>query len=312
MKILLSGSSGLIGSRLNPYLTNKGHTIHRLVRKPTGNAKDVVWNPDQGTIDQENLKNVSPDVVIHLAGENIAGLTGWTESKKKAILESRTKGTGLLVKAILENERKPSLFISASGINHYGFDTKGQIATESTPQPTDPADRGFLGEVSDKWEAPTHELAKRDIRTVNIRTSIVLDPKGGTLGMMLLPFKLGLGGVVGSGKQYMPWVSIDDYKRAIDFIIEKKEVSGPVNLVSGPDTTNYDYTKALGKALNRPTICSIPSFAMTMQPNFISQFCRETLLADMRAESKKLKDLGFAFQDTNIYDTLDRLINKSS
>jgi len=230
MKVLVTGSSGLVGSHLLPLLKSKGHTVTRLVRsKGKASAGDAVyWNPDEGEIDSAGLEGQG--AVVHLAGENIAGR--WTEEKKALILESRVKGTELLMNALTGLKSKPGVVIAASGVGFYG-DRGDEVLTEESPQ-----GKGFLAHVSGRWESALDIGKGAGIRVVKLRIGMVLSTEGGALKQMLIPFKLGIAGRIGSGKQYWSWISMEDITEGICYLLETKGADGPVNMVSPDTVTN--------------------------------------------------------------------------
>ena len=251
MNLLLTGSSGLIGNALTRYMGSWGHDIYPLHRNPSSEKKHY-WFPEENRIHLDD--EIKLDAVIHLAGENIAD-SRWTQKKKDRILNSRVHGTRLLAETISALKHKPELLISGSAIGYYG-DTGDNIVDENSSR-----GEGFLSDVASQWEMATQAAEDAGIRTIHLRTGIVLSPDGGVLKKMLLPFNLGLGGVVGNGKQYMSWISIDDVVRIIDHMLNDVQLSGSYNLVAPQPVTNYDFTKSLVRAMHRPTISPLPAFA---------------------------------------------------
>lgn len=289
MKILISGSSGLIGSALTPYFINKGHDVSKLIRKRLSRKdNEIYWEPQRNEIDASKLEGY--DAVVHLSGENVFGL--WTSKKKQEIKDSRVKSTTLLCDTLSKLEMKPRLLACASAIGFYG-DRGDEVLNEESSAGT-----GFLTEVTKKWEAVTEIAFKNGIRVINLRIGAVLSPKGGALGKMLLPFQLGLGGRVGSGKQYISWISIDDVCGSIYHTIITDSLKGPVNIVSPNPVTNIEFTKALGRVLNRPTILSIPSFLLK---SLVPEMAEEVLLSSTRVAPLRLLSTGYSFQ----YPSLD-------
>ena len=289
MKILISGSSGLIGSALTRYFINKGHNVSKLIRKKLSKKdNEIYWEPQRNEVEASKLEGF--DVVVHLSGENVFGL--WTSKKKQEIKDSRVKSTTLLCDTLSKLERKPSVLACASAIGYYG-DRRDEVLNEESSAGT-----GFLTEVTKKWEAVTEIATKNAIRVINLRIGAVLSPKGGALGKMLLPFRLGLGGRVGSGKQYISWISIDDVCGSIYHTIITDSLKGPVNIVSPNPVTNIEFTKALGRVLNRPTILSIPSFLLK---SLVPEMAEEVLLSSTRVAPLRLLSTGYSFQ----YPSLD-------
>ncbi len=283
MKLLITGSSGLIGSALMSFMTAAGHDVRRLVRSLPSDG-DLLWSPQDGLIDLNRLGEI--DAVVHLAGENIA--TGrWTAAKKARITDSRVKGTDLLAKALAKLEYKPKVLVCASGIGFYGH--RGDEIVDETS----PVGEGFLAGLACQWEQASQPASRAGIRVVNIRTGMVLSASGGALKKMLLPFKMGLGGVIGSGKQYISWVGIDELVRMIHHVIDTESICGPVNLVSPNPVTNYQFTKTLGRVLHRPTIVPMPAFAARIA---FGEMANELLLASTRVDPKVLTASGYSFE----------------
>lgn len=296
MKIVISGSTGLIGTALVKYLSEKNHEITRLVRQKSGSSDSIYWNHKAGEIELDKLENA--DAVIHLAGENVAGL--WTESKKHKIKHSRIDGTDFLVKSVRKLENKPATFVCASATGIYGSRGSEKLNEESKPG------NGFLADVAKEWESVTHKLLEDKIRVVNIRLGIVLSGKGGALEKMLLPFKLGLGGKLGSGKQFMSWIVLDDLVSALDYILSNDEIKGAVNAVSPSPVTNEQFTKTLGKVLKRPTILTVPSFLLK---SIVSDMADEMFLASTRVYPEILLKSGFKFRFDHLESSLKYLLN---
>ena len=252
MDIAVTGSNGLIGSALIRSLEADGHSVRRLVRGGSAGAGRVAWDPLAGTIDAAGLEGV--DAVVHLAGEGI-GERRWTPEQKKRILESRTLGTDLIARTIAGLPTPPRVLVSASAVGWYGGQRGDEVLTEASAAPATP---DFLARVCVDWEAATAPAEAAGIRTVHLRTGIVLTPSGGALGRMVTPFKLGLGGRIGSGKQWMSWISIDDEVGAIRHALTTEGLAGAVNATAPEPVTNAGFTKALGSAVHRPTILPTP------------------------------------------------------
>lgn len=297
MNILLTGATGLIGNALTRYLGSQGHEIYPLHRNPSSEKRHH-WFPEENRIHLDD--EIRLDAVIHLAGENIAD-SRWTQKKKDRILNSRVHGTRLLVEAISDLKHKPELLISGSAIGFYG-DTGNNTVDESSTR-----GEGFLSDVASQWEAATQAAQDADIRTIHLRTGIVLSPDGGVLKKMLLPFNMGLGGVVGNGQQYMSWISIDDVVNIIDHMLNNEQLSGPYNLVAPQPVTNYEFTKSLGRALHRPTISPLPAFAARMM---FGEMADALLLSSSRVLSTRLESIGYTFIDTELEQALSRLLDK--
>ena len=297
MNILISGSSGLIGTALNDYLTKSGHTIYSMDRSPHSDSP-FYWQPDKNIISFD--ESIHIDTVINLAGSNISD-GKWTEAKKKEIFDSRINSTKLLAEYIAKLSSPPKVFIAASAIGFYGDSGDEQVDENST------AGSDFLAHVAKKWEEATKTAVDAGIRTVNLRTGIVLSPHGGALGKMLLPFKLALGGVVGSGKQYMSWVSIDEVSHIIEFILKTESINGPLNMVSPKPVTNYEFTKCLGKALSRPTLFPMPAIIAKL---IFGEMADALLLSSTRVQPSKLINSGYEFINSDLLKTLTTILKK--
>ena len=267
MKIAIGGSTGLVGNELVSFLTTGGHSVVRLVRKAAtkgSSTQTVQWDPAQGTIDAAGLEGC--DAVVHLGGDNIAH-GRWTAGKKRLIRESRTISTTLLASTLAGLTRPPKVFVCASAIGFYG-DRGEEVLTEDSA----PGSR-FISEVCRDWEAATEPARAAGIRVVNLRIGVVLTPKGAALKKMLLPFKLGGGGIVGSGRQWWSWIAIDDVLRAALHCVVTESLSGPVNAVAPGCVRNSEFTKTLGRVLHRPTFLPLPAFAVKARWNMRSP-CR--------------------------------------
>lgn len=291
MNILISGASGLIGSALVPQLENHGHNILKLTR----NKKlqdSIVWDPAQGILNLPTSPTI--DAVIHLAGENIAE-GRWTKKKKERILSSRIDGTSLISQRLAALGVKPKVMLSASGIGFYGSQGD-KVLTEA-----DYAGEGFLVDVSRDWEASTLPAQEAGIRVVHMRIGPVLSTEGGALKRMLPSFRFGLGATLGSGRQYMSWILIDDIVRAMDFLLVHDGLSGPVNLCSPHPVTNREFTRTLAKALKRPALFRVPAVVLRILFGELSV----ELLSSTKALPDRLLKEGFQFS----YPELDRGLN---
>jgi uncharacterized protein (TIGR01777 family) len=298
MKVLITGSTGLIGSSMIPFLSTGGHSITCLKRgKSKIGENDLYWNPEKGEIDTSKLEGF--DAVVHLSGENVAGR--WTDEKKAEIEESRIKSTRLLSNSLSKLRKKPAVLVCASAIGFYG-NRDDEILTEDSQ-----AGKGFLAEVSKKWEAATSVARKAGIRVVNLRLGVVLSPRGGGLEKMLFPFRIGLGGKVGSGRQWMSWISIHDVIGATYHAISDDSLEGPVNAVSPNPVTNLEFTRTLGNVLNRPTFFSIPSLLLKA---LFGEMADETLLSSTRVMPAKLLWAGYEFQFPDLDASLRNLLGK--
>ncbi len=291
MRVLISGASGLLGKALTRALQNDGHETLALVRRAPRDG-EVEWNPRQ-PLDPAKLEGC--DAVVHLAGKNIAGR--WTEKFKQEVLESRAIGTQTLAAATAESFRQtgqPRVFVSASGVGYYG-NRGDEILTEASS-----AGAGFLAEVCKQWEAATDPAREAGVRVVNLRIGVVLAHDGGALKPMLPPFRLGLGGRVGSGQQWWSWVSLDDVIGAMLFALHG-DLHGPVNAVGPTPVRNADFVKALGKALHRPTIFPLPEFVIR---GVMGEMGEELLLTSARAVPEKLQAAGYKFRHADLDDAL--------
>lgn len=285
VNIIVGGASGLIGAALVDSLTAGGHDVVRLVRgKRDISEGEILWDPLNGVLDGTNFEGT--DAVVHLSGENVAE-GRWTAEKKARLWDSRVKSTQLLCERLSSLERPPRVWLCASAIGYYG--SRGDAILDEDSGRGD----GFLVELCEAWEAATAPAAARGIRVVNLRFGMVLSGAGGPLQKMLLPFKLGLGGVLGDGKQYVSWVAIDDVTAAIGHILVTGTLAGPVNVLSPNPVTNYELTKTLGKVLSRPTVLPIPAFAARL---VFGEMADGIFMASVRAAPKKLLESGFIFK----------------
>lgn len=298
MRILIAGSSGLIGSELVPFLRDEGHTVHRLVRRYTKLSDDErSWDPEHKKLDPQILE--SYDAIINLAGTNIAD-SRWNDSIKKEILKSRVESTRLLTEVLTQLPKPPKVFISASAIGFYG-DRGEDPATETTP-----SGKGFLAKVCREWEHAAEAAAKAGIRVVTPRIGVVLAAQGGAFKKMLMPFKLGVGGVIGTGNQYMSWVTLDDLLRIFHLILNDDNIKGPLNAVTSFPVTNREFTKTLGNVLNRPTLFTLPAFAVRMA---FGEMADEMLLSGVKAVPVKLQKAGYTFLYPQLEPALKHLIS---
>ena len=300
MKILLTGSTGLIGSALTTELQNQGHDIVRLIRPPKlPEINDIVWNPAERFIDKSKIRKC--DAVIHLAGESIAGR--YSKNKRQRIYQSRINGTKLITEFIEALDERPRTFISASAIGYYG-DRENMLLTEEAPNGD-----GFLAQLCRDWEAASREANNLGVRTVQTRFGIVLSRQGGSLAKMLTPFKLGLAGPLANGNQMWPWISIEDTVAAIIFILNTPSLRGPVNVVSPNPVTNSQFTQTLARTLNRPAAIRLPRIAIR---TIFGPLAEELLLSSINAVPTKLQNAGFKFKNTDLNETLhDILIRRA-
>lgn len=292
MKILVTGSSGLLGTAAVEHLTASGHFVVRLVRRnPDPGRGDVLWDPVAGRIERAKLETL--DAVVHLAGENLFGV--WTPRKKQRIHRSRVQATELLAEALAGLTHKPKVIVSASAVGYYG-DCGDTWVDEHSPQGA-----GFLAQTCAEWEQ-AHEIARHaGIRVASLRFGIILSAKGGALATMLPVFRLGLGGRLGSGRQYMSWVSMHDAVRIIRFAIETPAVHGPVNAVAPDPVTNAEFTRTLGRVLHRTAFFHVPSFSLRLLPGGMG---REMFLSSARVKPERLRETGFRFEHPEIEEAL--------
>lgn len=297
MNVLVSGATGLIGSALTPELEAAGHRVTRLTRTPKSEA-DIRWDPEAGTIDAARLEGV--DAVVHLAGESIAE-GRWTPEKKQRIVESRRQGTRLLAETIVALPTPPRVMVSASAVGYYGDRGNELLREESAPG------SDFLAGVCKEWEAAADPAREAGIRVVHPRLGIVLSPKGGALGTTLPIFKIGLGGKIGSGRQYWSWVALDDVVGSILHSLTNESVSGPVNVGAPDPPTNAEYTKVLGRVLGRPTIFPLPAPAARIM---LGEVADALLLASQRMEPARLKETGYTFRYPQLEAALRHLLGR--
>lgn len=293
MKILITGSSGFLGSALVNALSQEGHDVTGLVRQARGSAPaEITWNPSVGMLDPKLLEGF--DAVIHLAGESIAG-GRWTPERKAAIRDSRVTSTTFLCEALAALERKPHTLLSASAVGYYACHGDGPLTEES------PSGAGFLADVCRAWEAATRPAQDAGVRVAFLRSGVVLSPDGGLLKKVSLPFNLGLAATLGNGTQYMSWISLTDWLRAVIFLINTEDLDGPVNLVSPQPVTNKEFTMALAHRLNRPALLRLPAWLLKI---ILGELAEALLLCSQRVTPQKLLAANFQFK----YDTLNRML----
>jgi uncharacterized protein (TIGR01777 family) len=293
MRIVISGASGLIGTALRASLGGAGHQVVVLVRRPVaGGADEVAWDPAGGKIDAAGLEGA--DAIVNLSGRNLAE-GRWTEARKKDFGDSRIASTELLGPTLAGLRRPPGVFVSASAIGLYG-DRGDEVLSESSSRGS-----GFLPDLCEKWESAADAARAAGIRVVHPRIGVVLSLRGGALKKMLLPFKLGLGGVIGSGRQYMSWIALSDLIRIIETAITQPTISGPVNAVAPSPVTNRQFTKALGRVLRRPTVLPMPAPLVKL---LLGEMGRTFLLEGARVVPKKLTDCGYQFAHPSLEQAL--------
>ncbi|MBI3895680.1 MAG: TIGR01777 family protein [Acidobacteria bacterium] len=300
MKIAITGSRGFIGTALVPSLTAAGHQVIRLVRSEQQRAADTIyWSPATAYVDTHNLEGIQ--AVIHLAGEQISGR--WTPAKKKKILTSRVQGTRLLAEALVQLRQPPQVMVCASAIGFYGNRGEEWLQEESPPG------SGFLAEVCQEWEAASEPAANKGIRVVRLRTGIVLGTQGGALAQMLPPFRMGVGGVIGPGDQYMSWIALDDLIGAYQHALTTLSLQGPVNAVSPNPVTNREFTKTLGSVLSRPTVFPMPSFAVRLA---FGEMGVELLLSSARVRPARLLSSGYPFRYAELESALRHVLGQNA
>ena len=295
-RILVSGASGLIGSALLPSLKARGYEVTRLVRGAAASDDQIAWDPAK-PIAPEMVSGF--DAVIHLAGESIVGR--WTKTKKIKIRGSRVAGTTTLAEALAGSQNKPQVFVSSSAIGYYG-DRGNEVLNEQSKPGI-----GFLPDVCREWEAATQAAANAGIRTVQMRTGVVLSAKGGALGKMLTPFKLGVGGRIGDGQQWMSWIDIEDMVGAIHHILKSDLLQGPVNMVAPKPVKNVEFAKTLGSVLSRPAILPMPAFAVKLA---FGEMGETVLLGSQRVEPTQLVMSGYPFRFTNLRESLENNLKR--
>lgn len=295
--IAVTGATGLIGSALVARLRAKGHPVRRLVRSTRDpQPGDVPWNPEAGTLDPAVLAGC--DAIVHLAGAPIA--QRWTASHKRDIRDSRVNGTSLLAKAIAAMSEKPRVVLSGSAIGYYG-DRGDELVDEQSAPGT-----GFLADVGKAWEAAAEPIAQAGVRLVLLRTGIVLSPDGGALEKMLPPFRMGVGGPMGSGMQWLSWISLEDQLRAMEYVLETDGVRGAVNLVSPNPVTNATFATTLGRVLRRPALIPLPAFALELM---FGEMGESTILAGQRVVPSMLSGSGFQFAEPTLEGALRSLLS---
>jgi uncharacterized protein (TIGR01777 family) len=300
MKILIGGSHGLVGTALIKSLEAEGHEIFRLVRHAPTSKTEVEWSPDRYSIALARIEGF--DAVVNLAGESIAE-GRWTDDKKRRIRESRVKGTKLLGDALANLTVTPKTFVCASAIGYYG--NRGDELLTETSAPGD----DFLAKVCAEWEEATALATEKGIRVVNARFGVILDTNGGALKKMLPPFRMGVGGRIGSGKQWMSWIALADVIGGIQFALANDSMKGPVNFVAPVPVTNAEFTKTMGKVLSRPTVLPIPAFAIKL---LFGEMGEALLLGGQRVAPERLVTEGFEFSYPQLEPALGHILAKAS
>jgi uncharacterized protein len=299
MDIAITGSHGFVGSALVPALARAGHRPVRIVRGPAVNADELGWDPDAGTIDVAGLEGI--EGVVHLAGAGI-GDKRWTDDRKRLILESRTKGTDLLARTLAGLTRRPSVLVSASAVGYYGNRDDEPLDEQSSPGDD------FVAGVCVQWEAATAPAADAGIRVARVRSGVILGRAGGVLPRLLLPFRLGLGGRIASGRQYMSWVSIDDEVGAILHALTNDAVAGPVNLTGPAPVTNAEFTQTLGRVVHRPTV--LPTPLLPLKARYGSELVQHLLVEGQRVLPKRLEATGYRFAHPTLEEALRAVVDR--
>jgi uncharacterized protein (TIGR01777 family) len=297
MKILITGASGLVGKALQKSFAEKGYEMLLATRSKPEKANEVQWNTEKGFFGEELPRLDVLDAIVHLAGESVVGR--WTDDKKRRLVDSRVYGTRNIVETIGKLENKPKVLISASAIGIYG-DRDDEILSEESA-----AGDNFLAEISKNWEAEAIKAEDFGVRVVRLRIGVVLSAGGGALAQMLTPFKFGLGGTIGSGRQWMSWIALEDVVRIVNFALENENLNGAINAVAPNAVKNEEFTDALGAILHRPTILPLPAFAVNLA---FGEMGNALLLDSKRVVPKKLEESGFEFQFPDLKSALEQAI----
>lgn len=299
MDFLVSGASGLIGSSLVPLLQKAGHRVRRLVRVPAQASPDAVpWDPAAGWIEVGKLEGI--EGVVHLSGEPILGR--WTIEKKRRVRDSRVASTRLLAESLAALKTRPRALVCASASGYYG-DRGDEILSEESTSGT-----GFLADLCREWEAAAAPCADAGIRVVYVRTGLALAPNGGLLAPMLLPFQLGLGGPLGDGRAWWSWIAIEDLAQVFRFVLEHDDLRGAINAAAPAPVTNAEFTRTLGRILDRPTRLRVPPFALKML--FGEESAREAMLVSARLAPARLQAAGFQFEFPDLEAALRHVLNR--
>ncbi|MEQ1842094.1 MAG: TIGR01777 family oxidoreductase [Verrucomicrobiales bacterium] len=298
LRILISGATGLVGRSLTSFLESGGHAVHRLTRRPAANDTEIEFDPERGASHPSEMEGF--DAVIHLAGDPIAE-GRWTPAKKRLIRDSRVPFTRRLAETLGALKKPPSVLVAASATGYYG-DRADRVLRES-----DPPGQGFLPEVCVEWESATEPAAHAGIRVVDLRTGLVLTPAGGALAPMLWPFRLGVGGPLGNGRQWWSFIAIDDLLYAIHHVLFSRSLSGAVNATSPEPVTNAEFTKVLGRVLKRPALIPVPKFALELA---LGEMTEPLLMASARVNPEKLLDSGFQFSYPGLESALRHVLGR--
>ena len=299
MRVLVTGSSGLIGRELVAELGRQSHETTRLVRRPAAGAGEATWDPSAGTIEAAKLEG--HDAAVHLAGAGI-GDHRWSDDHKRAVLDSRVQGTGLLARTLAQLSRPPTVLASGSAVGYYGYEG-GEPMTETSPN-----GNGFLADVVAAWEDAAAPAQAAGIRTVLLRSGIIITAKGGALKKQLLPFKLGIAGRLGDGKQWLSWISLEDEVAAIIHLLSTDTASGPVNVTSPQPVTNAEFTATLAKVLKRPAFMPVPTPAL--HALFGKEMTKEMLLGGQKVLPAKLQESGYSFAHPGLEDALRHTLGR--
>lgn len=297
--VVISGAHGFIGSALARHLTARHRTVRALVRRLARPQSEIEWHPERGYIDSPKLAGA--DMVVHLSGENIG--QRWTPTRRRRIRASRVDSTAVLARALAELPAPPRVLIVSGGVGYYG-DRGDEVLDEQSSR-----GRGFLADVGAEWEAAAEPARAAGIRVINLRMGMVLARDGGALPRLLLPFKLGVGGRLGSGRQWMSWVARRDVLAAISHMLADDDLAGPVNLVSPNPITNAEFTRIVAGVLGRPALCPVPAFALRA---LFGDMAVETVLASQRARPKQLMERGFEFELPTLEGALRALLTRSA
>jgi uncharacterized protein (TIGR01777 family) len=293
VKVALTGASGLLGPHLVRSLRGDGHDVLRLVRRVPTAPDEVRWDPATGEVDLDALSGV--DAVIHLSGANLGGRP-WTPAYRRTVLDSRVSSTRTIASALTRMEPRPRVLLSASGVGYYG-NAGDQVLDETAP-----AGAGYITQIVREWEAETVTAADVGVRVVTMRTGVVVSGRGGALGRLVPFFKLGVGGRLGSGRQWWSWIGLHDYVRAVRFLLDRDDISGAVNVCAPTPVTNAEFTRALGRVLHRPTVLVVPGFALRIP---LRDFAKD-LLGGQRVVPSRLLDAGFTFDEPDLDTALER------